>query len=466
VDKHVHPIHVDPFLKEFLDILWYFTIALFSCLTICQYVRNFARRDIMSVVIPFKALRPHRQFVQAVASCPYDVVNVEEARNIVRNNPLSFLHVEKSEIDLLPIIDVQNDHVYEIAKSNMENLIQTDIVFREKTPCFYIYRQKMDTHEQYGIVARVSLAEYESGRIKKHEFTRMDKEIDRIKHVAAVDAHTGLVFLTYKARRPIDAIVEKKIMDQPEYDFTADDGITHTAWIISDEENIEALVKAFAEIDNLYIADGHHRAAAAAAVGKMKKDRNPDETGDEAYHYMMAALFPHNQLNIMDYNRVVRDLHGLDIPGFIRKVSEKFMVSDDFKKKAPRQCHEFGLYLQGRWFKLTAKDGTFNGHDPVEVLDVSILQNNLLDPVLGIQDPRADDRIEFVGGIRGMKELERLVDSGDFVVAFSLYPTTLTQLMAVADVGRVMPPKSTWFEPKLRSGIFIHPLTNDEGRKI
>jgi uncharacterized protein (DUF1015 family) len=413
----------------------------------------------MSVILPFKAFRPQRQFVEAVASCPYDVVNVEEARNIVRDNPLSFLHVEKSEIDILPLLDIYDDHVYEIAKSNMEKLIQKGIVFQEKTSCFYIYRQKMDTHEQYGIVARVSLAEYESGRIKKHELTFMDKEVDRIKHVATVNAHTGPVFLTYMAQSSIDCMVEKLIMDQPEYDFIADDGIIHTVWIISDEKDIETLKDAFVEVDTLYIADGHHRAAAAAEVGRLRKEQNPNNTGDEAYNYMMAVLFPHNQLKIMDYNRVVKDLHGLDIPEFFHKVIEKFLMSDNFKEKSPQRCHDFGMYLQGRWFKLTARDGSFNEHDPFEVLDVSILQDNLLGPVLGIQDPRVDNRVGFVGGIRGMKELERLVDSGGFAVAFSLYPTTLTQLMAVADVGRIMPPKSTWFEPKLRSGIFVHPLT-------
>jgi uncharacterized protein (DUF1015 family) len=413
----------------------------------------------MSIVLPFKALRPQKQYVKAVASCPYDVVDVEEARNIVRDNPLSFLHIEKSEIDILPLLDVHDDHVYMIARANMENLIRKGIVFQETAPCFYIYRQKMDAHEQYGVVARVSLKEYKAGRIKKHELTFMDKEMDRIKHVATVNAQTGPVFLTYKARRPIDCMVEKLIMNQPEYDFTADDGISHTVWIISDEKDIEALKDAFADVDNLYIADGHHRAAAAAAVGNLRMEQNPNDTGDEAYNYMMAVLFPHNQLKIMDYNRVVKDLHGLDFPGFFYEISEKFVISDDFKEKSPRRCHEFGMYLQNRWFKLSARDGIFNEHDPFEVLDVSILQSNLLGPILGIQDPRADNRVEFVGGIRGMKELERLVDSGSFAVAFSLYPTTLAQLMAVADAGRVMPPKSTWFEPKLRSGIFVHSLT-------
>jgi uncharacterized protein (DUF1015 family) len=413
----------------------------------------------VSIILPFKALRPHNQYVKAVASCPYDVVDIEEARSIVRNNPLNFLHVEKSEIDMPPHADVYGNEVYEIAKVNLQNMIQKGILFQDETPCFYIYRQKMDNHEQYGIVAKVSVAEYESGRIKKHELTRKDKEIDRIKHVSVVNAHTGLVFLTYKASMSIDSLVEKKIVGKPEYDFTTEDGISHTVWVLSDGKDIEYLRDAFAKVDDLYIADGHHRAAAAAAVGKLRKEENLSDSDDAAYNYIMAAVFPHNQLRIMDYNRVVRDLHGSDIPEFIQRVSERFVISDNFIEKSPGRCHEFGMYLQGRWYKLTAKDGSFNENDPVKVLDVSILQDNLLDRVLGIQDPRSDNRIEFVGGIRGMKELEKLVDSGDFAVAFSLYPTTIAHLMTVADAGMVMPPKSTWFEPKLRSGIFVHLLT-------
>ena len=414
----------------------------------------------MSIVLPFKTLRPHKQFVKAVASCPYDVVNVEEARNIAGDNPLSFLHVEKSEIDLPPHADASGNQEYEIAKANLQILIQRGIFFQDQTPCFYIYCQRMDTRTQYGIVAKVSLKEYEEGRMKKHELTRKDKEIDRIRHVSLVNAQTGLVFLAYKSQISIDFVVEKTVMSPPEYDFTADDGISHAVWVISDRKDIESLINAFAKVDDLYIADGHHRAAAAAAVGKLRKEQNPGGTGDEAYNYMMAALFPHNQLRIMDYNRVVRDIYGMSMHEFVQKVGEKFIISDNFGEKSPQQCHEFGMYLQGKWFKLIAKDGTFNEHDPVKALDVSILQNNLLEPVLGIHDPRSDNRIDFVGGIRGMKELEQLVDSGDFAVAFSVYPTTLAHLMAVADAGMVMPPKSTWFEPKLRSGIFVHLLTS------
>jgi len=413
----------------------------------------------MSIVLPFKAIRPKEKFVKEVASSPYDVLSVEEARKIAGNNPLSFLHVEKSEMDMLSHPGTDGDREYEIAKANLDNLINQGILFQEKMPCFYVYRQRMNDHEQYGIVARVSLAEYESGKIKKHELTRMDKEIDRTKHVATVNANTGPVFLTYIAQRSIDRMIKEIITEDPEYDFLADDGISHTVWIVRDERVIEGMKDAFATVDNLYIADGHHRAAAAAAVGRLRREQYPNGTGDEAYNYMMAVLFPHDQLKIMDYNRVVRDLHGLDIPGFFDSIRKKFAISDDFREKSPQKYHEFGMYMQGKWFKLTARDGSFDEQDPIAVLDVAILQDNLLGPVLGIQDPRTDSRIDFVGGIRGMKELERLVDSGDFAVAFSLCPTTLTQLMAVADAEKVMPPKSTWFEPKLRSGIFVNPLS-------
>jgi len=413
----------------------------------------------MSIVLPFRAIRPQKQFVKEVASRPYDVLSVEEAREIARDNPLSFLHVEKSEIDVLSYDDTDGDREYHIAKSNLEHLLKQGILFQDKTACFYVYRQKMNDHEQYGIVARVSLAEYESGKIKKHELTRMDKEIDRTKHVATVNANTGPVFLTYMAQHSIDRIINRVTADEPEYDFNADDGVLHTVWTIIDKKVIEDLEAAFAKVDNLYIADGHHRAAAAAAVGKMRREQHPNDMQDEAYNYMMAVLFPHNQLRIMDYNRVVRDLHGLDAPGYFEKINKNFIISDDFKEKSLQRCHEFGMYIQGQWFKLTARDGSFNEHDPIDVLDVAILQDNLLGPILGIQDPRTDHRIDFVGGIRGMKELERLVDSGDFAVAFSLFPTTLAQMMAVADAGKVMPPKSTWFEPKLRSGIFVNPLS-------
>ena len=414
----------------------------------------------MSVVIPFKALRPHRQFVEAVASYPYDVVSVDEAREIVKDNPLNFLHVEKSEIDLQSSTGANDEIQYEIAKSNLEKLIERNVLFQEKKNCFYIYRQRAGSHAQYGIVAAVSLALYESGDIKKHELTKADKELDRIRHVMAVDAQTGPVFVTYKAQDFIDGLVKKMVESEPEYDFVSGDGISHTVWVISAEEDIAALRKAFAEVLTLYIADGHHRAAAAAAVRRLKKEANPDGGRDESCEYVMAVLFPHNQLKIMSYNRAVIDLNGLDEAEFLLQVREKFLVSDNFAGKSPARCHEIGMYLGGRWYKLKAKDKSYDKNDPINALDVSILQENLLRPVLGIQNPRTDERIEYIGGIRGVQELERLVDSGEFAVAFSLYPTSMEQLMAVSDAGKVMPPKSTWFEPKLRSGIFVHLLTS------
>ncbi|MGZ3634570.1 MAG: DUF1015 domain-containing protein [Syntrophales bacterium] len=414
----------------------------------------------MSVVIPFRALRPHRQFVKAVASYPYDVVSVEEAREIVKDNPLNFLHVEKSEIDLKSSAGGNDASVYEIAKSNLEKLIEGNVLFQEKKNCFYIYRQKAGSHAQYGIVAAVSLAEYESGAIKKHELTKADKELDRIRHVMAVDAQTGPVFVTYKAQDAIDRTVREMVEKDPEYDFVADDGISHTVWVISAEKDVAALTKAFADVPTLYIADGHHRAAAAAAVRRLKKEANPESSRDQAYDYVMAVLFPHNQLKIMSYNRAVADLNGLDEAEFLGQVRGQFSLSANFGEKSPSQCHKIGMYLRGRWYELTAKDDSYDKDDPIKTLDVSILQENLLKPVLGIQNPRTDERIEYIGGIREVQELERLVDSGKFAVAFSLYPTSMEQLMAVSDAGKVMPPKSTWFEPKLRSGIFIHRLTS------
>jgi uncharacterized protein (DUF1015 family) len=368
--------------------------------------------------------------------------------------------VEKSEIDLQSSAGAKDESVYEIAKSNLDKLIQRKVLFQEKKNCFYIYRQRAGSHAQYGIVAAVSLAEYESGEIKKHELTKADKELDRIKHVMAVDAQTGPVFVAYKAQDSIDRMVKKMVESEPEYNFVSDDGISHTVWVISAEKDIAALTKAFAEVHTLYIADGHHRAAAAAAVRRLKKETNPGGGRDESYDYVMAVLFPHNQLKIMSYNRAVKDLNNLDEAEFLRQVRGQFLVSDNFAGKSPAQCHEIGMYLGARWYKLNAKDKSYDKNDPIKTLDVSILQDNLLKPVLGIQNPRTDERIEYIGGIRGVQELERLVDSGEFAVAFSLYPTSMEQLMAVSDAGKVMPPKSTWFEPKLRSGIFIHLLTS------
>ncbi|MBE9547580.1 MAG: DUF1015 domain-containing protein [Proteobacteria bacterium] len=412
----------------------------------------------MSVVVPFRAVRPREKFVEVVASYPYDIVSLKEARKLAEANPRSFLRVIRSEVDLPPNVDAYDDVVYETARENLGNLLNGGILFQESRPCFYVYRQRAGEHKQYGIVAGVSVYEYESGHIKKHELTMAEKETDRIRHIAAVNAHTGPILITYRAEDSIDRMVKKIAGAQPEYDFTADDGISHTVWVIDDEENIRALKRTFLKIDSLYIADGHHRAASAAAVAGMRRAENTGHTGDEEYNYMMAVLFPHNQLRIMDYNRAVKDLNSLTEEEFISKVGEKFLIFDNFEDKSPGQLHEFGMYLGGRWYRLKAKDGSYDKDDIVGILDVSMLQNNLLKPVLGIDDPGSDSRIEFIGGAAGMEKLEELVDSGEFAVAFSLYPPALTQIMDIADAGKTMPPKSTWFEPKLRSGIFVHLL--------
>jgi len=412
----------------------------------------------MSVVIPFRALRPACSFVKDVASLPYDVLNRDEARALASGNPLSFLRVEKSEIDLEPPESQAPEKIFAKARENLDNLLRQGVVFQEETPCFYIYRQRMGAHEQTGIVGCASVSEYESGLIKKHELTRADKELERTRHVDTVDAQTGPVFLTYRSTEVLDRLVEGFKAGSPEYDFTADDGIVHTVWVVSDPADVRKLAEGLKTLETLYIADGHHRAAAACSVCRSRRENNPGHRGDEPYNFFLSVIFPHSQLRIMDYNRAVRDLHGLDRETFLRKVGEKFEIRPDFSRKSPEAFHSFGMYLDGKWHQLMARKNLCDEADPIGRLDVSLLQNHLLGPVLGIMDPRTDQRIDFIGGIRGMAELERLVDSGNFAVAFSLFPTTLEQLMAVADAGLVMPPKSTWFEPKLRSGLFVHRL--------
>lgn len=412
----------------------------------------------MSVVIPFRALRPNRSFVKEVASLPYDVLNRDEARVLAAGNPVSFLRVEKSEIDLTPPEDEVPEKVFARARENLDGLLRQGVMFQEEAPCYYIYRQRMGDHEQTGIVGCASVSEYETGQIKKHELTRADKELERTRHVDTVEAQTGPVFLAYRAVESIDRLVERYSAGPPEYDFTADDGIVHTAWVVSDPMDIRSLAEELKKLDALYIADGHHRAAAACSVCRSRRKANPAHRGDEPYNFFLSVIFPHDQLRIMDYNRAVRDLHDLDQEAFLRRVEEKFAIRPDFGRKSPDAFHTFGMYLAGRWYQLTARENLCDERDPIGSLDVSLLQTHLLGPVLGISDPRTDQRIDFIGGIRGMEELERLVDSGKFAVAFSLFPTTLEQLMAVADAGLVMPPKSTWFEPKLRSGLFVHRL--------
>jgi uncharacterized protein (DUF1015 family) len=413
----------------------------------------------MAKLKAFRAWRPRPDVSAQVASPPYDVLSSAEAREMAADNALSFLHVVKPEIDLEPGTDVYAPEVYETGAANLQRLIDDGVLIREEKPALYLYRQRMGDHVQTGLVAGASVDEYEADLIKKHEHTRPVKEDDRTRHIDALDANTGPVFLTYRARPEIDALVERLTAVDPVYDFVAPDGIQHVLWVVDDTGGRDELIDAFAKVPELYVADGHHRSAAGTRIRALRRDANPDHTGDEGYNYFLSVIFPDDQMMILDYNRVVRDLNDLDVDAFVAAVEERFDVqpSDDGHPARPR-C--FGMYLDGTWHRLTAKEGSFPTDDPVNSLDVAILQNNLLAPVLGIGDPRSDERIDFVGGIRGLGELERKVDSGEWAVAFALHPTSIDQLFAVADAGLVMPPKSTWFEPKLRSGLIVRPLSD------
>jgi uncharacterized protein (DUF1015 family) len=393
-----------------------------------------------------------------VAALPYDVMTRDEARVAVRCNPLSFMHVEKSEIDVPDSTKINDALIYQTAKTNFNKMLVDGILMQDESSCFYIYRQQMGVQIQTGITAVVSSREYDEGKIKKHELTRQDKEEDRINHVNIVDAQTGPVFLTYQASERVNSLVAKVVATKPEYDFTAEDGVIHTVWQVGEARQIEGIKKEFTAIEALYIADGHHRAAAASAVAKIRR-QNEDPAAIQEYEKVLAVLFPHDQLKVMDYNRAVKDLNGLTPEEFKEKVSSHFIISENFSAKAPQKFHDFGMYLQGKWYRLTIKEGVYDDRDPVARLDAAILQEHLLGPLLGINDPRTDERIKFIGGIRGMSELEKLVDKDSYAVAFSLYPTTIEQVMQVADAGAIMPPKSTWFEPKLRSGIFVHKIS-------
>ncbi|MDJ0763982.1 MAG: DUF1015 family protein [Myxococcota bacterium] len=414
----------------------------------------------MSIIKPFTGYRPEPKYAERIASPPYDVVNSAEARELARDNPLSFLHVVKPEIDLDPNVHPYADAVYAKGAENLKHFIDSGRLVRDKTPCLYLYEQSMRigdrNHVQVGMVASASIEEYQQDLIKKHELTREDKEKDRTRHVATLNANAGPVFLTYRANPDIDAIVARVCKQTPVFDFTADDGIGHRLWVISDSETINALVDAFSRIPCLYVADGHHRSASAAGVREIRKAENPNHTGNEPYNFFLSVLFPDNQLYIMDYNRVVLDMGDLTPETLIEKIQQQFDVAKTDTPK-PSRATEFGMYVGGSWYRLKAHAKTFDAEDPVESLDVSILQNNLLGPILGIEDPRRDKRIDFVGGIRGTRELERRVDQGG-AVAFAMYPTSIKQLMAIADADKIMPPKSTWFEPKLRSGLIVRTL--------
>ncbi len=413
----------------------------------------------MSVIKPFKGLRPRKDLAEKVASPPYDVLNSAEARELAKDNPYSFLHINKPEIDLPEEVHPYDETVYKKGAENLQKFIAEGVLQQDDSPCFYVYRQIMGEHTQTGLVAGASVEEYQQNLIKKHELTRADKEQDRVNHVDALNAQTGPVFLTYQAQTTIDDLIAEISKRTPENDFTADDGIRHTLWVVNNPSEINALRQAFARLDALYVADGHHRSAAASIVKQKRQAANPRHTGEEEYNYFLTVIFPHDQMYIMDYNRVVKDLNGNSKDEFLNKVSEKFNVTPlGAATEKPKEKHHFVMYLDGTWFELIAKEGTFDPSDPVGRLDVAILMENLLAPVLAIGDPRKDKRIDFVGGIRGLQELKRRVDSGEMAVAFGLFPTSIEDLMAIADAGKIMPPKSTWFEPKLRSGLVTHLL--------
>lgn len=413
----------------------------------------------MAVLKPFKAVRPKDEYASQVGALPYDVMNSEEAREMVKDKPYSFLHVDKAEVDLPQGIDIYSAEVYEKAKENLDALSEKGICKQDEKPMLYIYRQIMNGREQTGIVGCTAVDDYINNVIKKHEFTRADKEADRIRHVDTLDANTGPIFLTHRENKTVSDITENwKKTHAPCYDFVSDDGVSQTVWVIDDDAVIDTLVKEFSEIPYLYIADGHHRCASAVRVGERRRGDGEYDKNAE-FNFFLSVIFPCDQLKIMDYNRVIADLNGNTSEEFIAKMSEKFVVEEATTSPyTPEERHTFGMYLDNKWYKVTAKPEFINENDPVECLDVSILQNNLITPILNITDPRTDKRIDFVGGIRGLGELERRCKEG-MKLAFAMYPTSLNELMDIADAGQVMPPKSTWFEPKLLSGLFIHKLS-------
>lgn len=414
----------------------------------------------MATIRPFMGIRPQAEYAKDVAALPYDVMNSEEAREMVKGKPYSFLHIDKAEVDLPEEIEIYSDAVYEKAKENLDNMIAKGIFTQDLLPNLYIYQLTMNGKSQTGLVACTSIDEYLNGIIKKHELTRADKEADRIRHVDTLNANTGPIFLAYKNNEMAKVIIEGwKTANKPEYDFVSEDGIGHTVWVMDSDTEIGILVDSFRKVENFYIADGHHRNASAVKVGLKRRERNELYTGDEEYNYYLSVLFPADELKIMDYNRIVKDLNGHTEEEFLSLLTSKFEVTPYLGKGQlhPENPHQFGMYLAGKWFSLTTKKEAISD-DPVLGLDVSILQKEVLEPLLAIGDPRTDKRIDFVGGIRGLAELEKRVDSGEMKLAFSLFPTSMDELMNVADAGLIMPPKSTWFEPKLRSGLFLHDL--------
>ena len=414
----------------------------------------------MAVIKPFKGIRPPKALVEQVASRPYDVLNSAEAREEAGDNEKSLYHIIKPEINFPVGTDEHDPKVYDSAAEHFQLFQDIGWLVQDEKENYYVYAQTMNGKTQYGLVVGAYVPDYMNGVIKKHELTRRDKEEDRMKHVRVNNANIEPVFFAYPDNEELDKIVAKYTAQQPEYDFIAPgDGFGHTFWIIEQQEDIDAITKAFAAMPALYIADGHHRSAAAALVGAEKANQNPNHQGDEEYNYFMAVCFPANQLTIIDYNRVVKDLNGLTPEEFLAAVGKNFVVEEKGTEiYKPQAIHNFSLYLEGKWYSLTAKEGTYNDNDPIGVLDVTISSNLILDEILGIKDLRSDKRIDFVGGIRGLGELKKRVDSGEMKVALALYPVSMKQLMDIADSGNIMPPKTTWFEPKLRSGLVIHKL--------
>lgn len=414
----------------------------------------------MAVVKPFRGLRPPASIASELACLPYDVMNREEAAEMARDKECSLLHITRSEIDLPEETDLHSDAVYDTSVENFRKWQEKGWLVQDAEPHYYIYAQTMNGRTQYGIVGCASVDDYLNGIIKKHELTRPDKEQDRMVHVRVNNANIEPVFFTYPPVKELDEIVSKVIKEKPEYDFTAEDGFGHHFWVVKERETNRLIEKLFAEkVPFTYVADGHHRTAAAALVGKEKRDNNPKHTGNEEYNYFLAVHFPSDQLRIIDYNRTVKDLNDFSASDFLKKLEKGFVVED--KGSAvykPVRLHNFSMYLEGKWYSLTARESTYDDKDPIGVLDVTILTNQILSPILDIQDLRRSKRIDFIGGIRGLDELKKRVDSGEMKVAFALYPVSMDQLINIADSGNIMPPKTTWFEPKLRSGLVIHLL--------
>ena len=413
----------------------------------------------MANVKPFRGVRPPKEYVEKVASKPYDVLSSEEARAEAGDNEMCLYHIIKPEIDFEPGTGEHEPKVYDKAVENFKKFQDKGWLIQDDQDCYYIYAQTMDGRTQYGFVVGASVEDYLTGRIKKHELTRREKEADRMHHIEINNANIEPVFLAFPDNRTLEDIIDRTAQTTPEYDFVSEDGIGHTLWVIRDKETIDTITKEFAAIPYLYIADGHHRTAAAAHVGEEKAKADPNHNGTEEYNYLLAVCFPQSHLKVMDYNRVVVDLNGYTEEDFLKKVSEKFIVEEkgtDIYK--PEKLHNFSLYLGGKWYSLTAKEGTYDDNDPIGVLDVTISSDYILRDILGITDLRTDKRIDFVGGIRGLGELKQRVDSGEMKMALALYPVTMKQIIDIADSGKIMPPKATWFEPKLRSGLIIHKL--------